>query len=247
MITQRGSDGRYGLIITDEGVTREPEARLALLQRKLLTYREAVVKGELAETCPGALPGDFFIQVVCELRPSREMQNISHVLTRTEPPTEIPVVFTEFPEGSWGPEEEEIATGPTLSAEMQEAVEAVFKAAAEWLADDQLPLFVYWHEGEEQKLTAITEAKDQDEVTARVTAWASKFGNEAHLCIQLSTMKAGDGPLPADTLVARCCERGEPEGFVLMQEIGLVAKTGTLVPQGKIRYVEACPNFFPSD
>lgn len=247
MITQRGSDGRFGLIITDEGVTTEPGERLALLQRKLLTYREAVMNGELADACPGALPGDFFVQVVCELRPTREMQNISHVVTKTVPPIEIPVVFTEFPEGSWGTEEEAEATGPTLSEEMQAAVSAVFKAAAEWLADDQLPLFVYWHEGEDQKLAAITEAKDQDEVIARVTTWASKLGNEAHLCIQLSTMKAGDGPLPADTLVARCCERGELEGFILMQEISLIARTGTLEPQGKIRFVEVCPNFFPVD
>ncbi len=247
MITKRGSDGRYGLIVTDEGVTTEPGARLALLQRKLLTYREAVVSGELSETCPGALPGDFFVQVVCELPPTREMRNISHVITKTLPAIEIPVVFTEFPEGSWKgvetAEEDELG----LSEEMQEAVGFAFEAAAQLLADDQLPLFVFWYEGDEQKLAAITEAKDQLEVIERVTALARRFGNEAHLCIQMSATKLGDGPLPVDRLVATCCERGEVEGFILTQEIGMDAGTGNLELQGAIKFVEPCPNFFPVD
>ena len=173
MITKRGSDGRYGLIVTDEGVTAEPDKRLALLQRKLLTYRQAVVQGELAETCPGATSGDFFVQVICELPPTREMRNITHVLTKTQPAIEIPVVFTEFPEGSWKgvetAEEDELG----MSDEMQEAVGFAFEAAAKLLADDQVPLFVFWHDGDEQKLAAITEAKDQLEVIERVTAWVN--------------------------------------------------------------------------
>lgn len=248
MITQRGSDGRYGLIITDEGVTTDPGERLALLQRKLLTYREAVMNGELAETCPGSLPGDFFVQVVCELPPTREMQKITHVVTKTLPIIEIPVVFSEFPESPWSAgQNEEALPEPTISEEMQEAVVEVFKAAAEWLADDQLPLFVYWHEGDEHKLTKITEAKNQEEVIARVMAWARKLGNEAHLCIQLSTVKTGEGLLPADAVIAMCCERGELEGFVLTQEIGLDVRTGNLELRGEIKFVEACENFFPVD
>jgi predicted nucleic acid-binding protein len=248
MITQRGSDGRYGLIVTDEGVTTEPGERLALLQRKLLTYREAVMTGELAETCPGALPGDFFVQVVCERRPTREMLNITDIITQTQPPIEIPVLFTEFPEGSWGLDEPvEPEEGPMLSEEMQEAVKAAFAAAAKWLADDQVPLFVYWHEGEEQTLAAITEAKDQEEVLARVMAWARKLGNEAHLCIQMSAVKTAEGLLPADRLMATCCERGELEGFVLTQEIGMDARTGNLELRGEVKFVEVCPNFFPAD
>ncbi|HEY1170775.1 MAG TPA: hypothetical protein VGH19_05335 [Verrucomicrobiae bacterium] len=248
MITQRGADGRYGLIITDEGVTKEPQARLELLRKKLLRYRDAVMDGQLAETCSGALPGDFFVQVVCELEPTREMQKITHIVTKTEPPIEIPVVFSEFPESSWGGKKtEETAPEPSISEEMQEAVMAVFKAAGEWLAEDQLPLFVYWHEGDERKLTKVDEAKNQDEVIARVTAWARTFGNEAHLCIQLSTVKTGEGILPADAVIARCCERGELEGFILTQDIGLEPRRGTLKLRGEIRYVEACPNFFPVD
>lgn len=247
MITKRGSDGRYGLIVTDEGVTTEPDQRLALLQRKLLTYRQAVMGGELAETCPGAMPGDFFVQVVCELPPTREMRNITHVITQTLPAIEIPVVFTEFPEGSWKgvetAEEDELG----LSEEMQQAVGFAFEAAAKLLADDQVPLFVFWHEGDEQKLAAITEAKDQLEVIERVTAWARKFGNEAHLCIQMSATKLGDGPLPVDRLVATCCERGGVEGFILTQEIGMDARTGNLELRGEVEFVESCPNFFPVD
>jgi len=248
MITKRGSDGRYGLIVTDEGVTAEPAERLALLQRKLLTYREAVISGQLAETCPGALPADFFVQVVCELQPTPEMRNITHVLTGTQPPSEIPVVFTEFPEGSWKGEETAAGeSGPGLSEEMQEAVHAAFEAAGKFLADDQVPLFVYWHEGDEQKLAVISEAKDQAEVLARVMAWARKLGNEAHLCIQMSATKLSDGPLPVDQLVATCCERGEVEGFILTQEIGIDARTGNLELRGAVKFVEPCPNFFPVD
>lgn len=249
MITKRGADGRYGLIVSDEGVTEQPEMRLALLHRKLLTYRDAIAGGQLAETCPGAEPGDFFVQVVCEQPPTPEMQNITHLVTKAEPPIEIPVVFTAFPEGEWEKSNttEHSPEGICVSEEMQEAVKAVFEAATQWLADDQMPRFVYWHEGEDRKLAAINEAKDQEEVIQRVTTWARKLGNPAHLCIQVSAVKTGQGELPVDTLLARCCERGEVEGFVLTQDVGQDPSTGNLEPRGKVRFLEVCPSFFPVD
>lgn len=245
MISPQGPEGRYGLIITDRGVTTDPGGRLALLKRKLLTYREMMASGQLAEVCPGAGPEDFFIQVICRHQPTSEMRNITHVLIKTEPPIEIPVVFTAFPEEEWNAEDD--AAKGSLSDEMREAVRAAFEAATELLADDQIPRFIYWHDGEERKLAAISDARNQDEVVQRVTTWASRPGNGACLCIQMSAVKTGNGPLPVDALLARCCERGEKEGFILTQEVGVDGRTGNLLPQGKVRFVEQCRSFFPVD
>jgi hypothetical protein len=247
MITKRNTDGCYGLIITDAGITTDPVTRLQLLQRKLATYRHAIINDLLADTCPATTPEHFYIQVVCDLCPTPEMQRISSVLTDDQPPIEIPLLFSELSAGSWG------VTSPTepasneLSEDMQEAVKAAFATAAQWLAEDEIPLFIYWLEGDDQKLAAITGAKNQEEVIARVTAWASKMGNEAWLCVLISAAKTGEGILPADLLIAHCCERGNAAGFVLVQEIGLNAKNGNLELRGDINYAESCPNFFPTD
>lgn len=249
LITECGADGRYGLIITDADVAAIPETRMRLLRLKLRSYLNAVLSGELEATCPKSRPEDFYIQVACASRPTREMLNISHVVAQNGPRVEIPVCFSEFPEGSWdeNSSEEEQEPDSHVSEEMQIAVKAAFTAAAEWLAEDRVPLFILWLEGEEQKLAAIHDAKNQEEVIARVTAWASKFGNPAHLCIQMSAVKSGGGNLPVDTLIARCCERGEGGGFLLAQEISQDFRTGNLVPHGKISFVEKCPGFFPAD
>lgn len=247
MITKRNADGCYGLIITDAGITTNPAERLQLLQRKLLTYRHAIIHDLLADTCPDTTPEHFYIQVVSDPCPTPEMQRISSVLTDDEPAIEIPVLFSELTAGSWGEANPVEPAANDLSEEMQEAVQAAFQAAAQWLAEDEIPLFIYWLEGEEKKLAAITEAKDQEEVIARITAWASKLGNEAYLCILMSAVKTGKGILPADLLIAHCCERGNAEGFVLVQEIGLNGKNGNLELRGNISYAEPCPNFFPID
>ena len=247
MITARNSEGKYGLIITDAGITTKPDERQHLFEQKLLAYRHAIMNNLLADSCPDSHPSDFYIQVLCQNRPGKDMRCITHLLTEDNEPVEIPVIFSEFPEGSWGEEPEEDKEAGSLSTEMQEAVETAFDAAAKWLEEDNIPLFIYWLEGEEKKLAVINEAKDHESVIARVTAWASKLGNEAWICILMSAGKTTENELPVDVLVAHCCERGEKEGFVLMREIIRNPETGLLVTTGPIRYAEACPNFFPYD
>lgn len=247
MITARNSEGKYGLIITDAGITTDPEERQRLFEQKLLAYRHAIVNNLLADSCQDASPADFYIQVLCQNRPSKPMRSITHLLTEDVVPVEIPIIFSEFPEGSWGEETEADKAEGSLSEDMQGAVETAFMAAAKWLEEDNIPLFIYWLEGDEQKMAVINEAKDHESVLARVTAWASKLGNEAWLCILMSAGKTTENELPVDVLVAHCCERGEKEGFVLMREIVRNPENGRLETPGPIQYAETCANFFPYD
>lgn len=247
MITAPNSEGLHGLIITDAGITTEPSERLRLFEQKLNAYHRAIAKNLLVDSCPDTTPADFYIQVLCQNRPSKAMRSITHLLIQTEERVKVPIIFSEFPEGSWTEETADDKDSSTLSEEMQGAVETAFSAAAEWLAKDSIPLFVYWLDSDEPKLAAINEAKDHESVIARVTAWASKLGNEAWIFILMTAGKTTDNALPADVLVAYCCERGEKDGFVLMREIQKNPDTGKLETNGPIQYAETCANFFPYD
>lgn len=93
MVLTPDAHGKIGLIITDSGVTTDPEERLNLLQNKLQVYVADILQGGLAAEYPGKTAGDFFIHVTCALPPTAAMLAITSV---GEPP--VPVTFE-----TWNP------------------------------------------------------------------------------------------------------------------------------------------------
>ena len=95
MISKPDAVGKICLVITDAGVTTDPDTRFELLAKKLQAYARAVLNGDLAMDYPDKQPGDFFIRVVCANPPTDAMKNISSVGQSENP---MPVVFE-----TWNP------------------------------------------------------------------------------------------------------------------------------------------------
>jgi len=95
MISKPDAEGKICLVITDAGVTTDPDVRFELLTNKLQAYASAVLNGDLAMDYPDKQPSDFFIRVVCANPPTEAMKNISSVGQSENP---MPVVFE-----TWNP------------------------------------------------------------------------------------------------------------------------------------------------
>jgi hypothetical protein len=95
IISKPNAEGKVWLIITDAGLTTDPDTRFELLAKKLQGYANAVLNGELAMECPDQKPGDFSIRVVCALPPTEAMLKITSV---GQSANQIPVFF-----GVWNP------------------------------------------------------------------------------------------------------------------------------------------------
>jgi hypothetical protein len=105
IISKPNAEGKVCLIITDAGLTTDPDARFELLAKKLQGYANAVVNGELAMECPDQQPGDFFIRVVCAHPPTEAMLKITSV---GQTANQIPVSF-----GVWNPDNPNAADAPS--------------------------------------------------------------------------------------------------------------------------------------
>lgn len=124
IISKPNAEGKVCLIITDAGLTTDPDARFALLARKLQGYVNAVVNGDLAMECPDQKPSDFFIRVVCAHPPTEAMLKITSV---GQSANQIPVFF-----GVWNPDRPEAADAPAPEAATAAAGPASGRSSFPW-------------------------------------------------------------------------------------------------------------------
>src|SRR5882724_12513629 len=126
LITQT-PEGKICLVITDSGVTTDPEARLELLIKKLKRYAGEVLGGGLAEEYPGTQPRDFIIRVVCANPPTQAMLEITSVGKLEK---QMPVVYEMF---NLGEDESNPSSAPTdeTAAPTADAPTATFADAFE--------------------------------------------------------------------------------------------------------------------
>lgn len=91
------ADGKVVLIITDSGLTSDPEKRYALLTRKLGGYLQAIVSGEFREQYPHHSTADFVIEVACATPPTPQMEAITRIAPPGDRTNLVEVRYRMFP------------------------------------------------------------------------------------------------------------------------------------------------------
>jgi hypothetical protein len=90
------ASGKLQLVITDSGVTRDPEKRFELLLAKLTTYLRYVFSPGFAEEHPQLRPESVDIVVICALPPTERMKGITEVRHPQHREVAVPVSFEVF-------------------------------------------------------------------------------------------------------------------------------------------------------
>lgn len=130
-----------------------------------------------------------------------------------------------------------------ISTELQEGVVNAFEVAALWLRESEDLLFVLVSENGEPQIATIEECDTQTDVLDRLRSWTSaKPGIE--WIVQMGCATTGGNGAGVDALVAHCAERGQPEGFVLLQELHRNETDNVLEPAGEIEFVQRIKNDF---
>ena len=130
-----------------------------------------------------------------------------------------------------------------ISEDLQQGVVNAFEVAALWLQESEELLFVLVSENGEPQIATIDDCDTQDEVLERLRSWTSaKPGIE--WLVQMGCATTGGNGAGVDALVAHCAERGQPEGFVLLQELHRTGSEQLLQPVGEIEFVQRIKNDF---
>ena len=89
--------GRLALVITDSGMTTDPDERLRMLLAKLRTYAEYVTSNEFSAEHPGSAVENVGIRVMCAVPPTEQMKGMTHVTPTCDVEIRIPIEFVLFP------------------------------------------------------------------------------------------------------------------------------------------------------
>lgn len=98
-IVTRSEDGKITLVITDSGITTDPELRFSKLVEKVTTYVGYVLGDEFGVAHPESVPGNVGIKVLCATPPTDKMLRF-HRLTNPEDENEWIGIEYELFEGS---------------------------------------------------------------------------------------------------------------------------------------------------
>lgn len=95
-IVTKTDEGKISLVITDAGLTTDPQERFAKLIAKLKAYVGYVMGKSFQDDHPGMSTQDVMIVVMCKTPPTEQMQEITQVTPSGDPHNSIPVVFQVF-------------------------------------------------------------------------------------------------------------------------------------------------------
>lgn len=96
-IIARPAPGKVALVITDAGITTDPDQRYRKLIEKTATYLQYAFGPQLREDFPTLGPGDVSILVLCRLPPTEPMQALDRVSLAGDPTQGLDVAFQMFP------------------------------------------------------------------------------------------------------------------------------------------------------
>jgi hypothetical protein len=100
-IVANDESGGLLLVITDAGVTRDPDERFSLLLPKLTTYLRYVFSDAFASDHPEQKPEAVTIKVVCATPPTEQMKGVTEAKHPAHQGLAVPVLFELF-EGKGG-------------------------------------------------------------------------------------------------------------------------------------------------
>lgn len=89
-------DGRVILMISDGGITTDPQLRFELLKNKLRTYSSYVSSDDFTEDFPGKSERDTTVRVMSRIPATSEMLKIRAVAASGEPAKTILVEYENF-------------------------------------------------------------------------------------------------------------------------------------------------------
>lgn len=209
--------GKTTLVITDAGVTTDPQERNDLFMQKLGLYVSMITGDDLKDDFPNHSPWDFEIQVVCANEPTPEMLAISSVKPKGAGMDQAIQVNFEIM-GLGDAKSKQIVRPelvvPELSEDLKNAIELVFSMGLDQIKSRSFMAFgaalteggisVVMLTGENPKEMA---QKYVSGLTEEVKAIA--FGFDGFLG------QIGGGKM--DALLVEACELGQEKGVVFGQ------------------------------
>lgn len=220
MVLQPDREGRVALVITDTGITNEPQRRVDLLRSKVRNYFGAVVAGHFKEQFPKLKTSNFYVKVIAFTAPTPEMFEITQLKSRSNPEHRMEVIY-EQPDGRlWPGAKMSISEQP---GDLEPASAALSKLAHEALAfgfetirDKNFIIFAQWIQEGEKHVACIPDdaaaALDAGiRMAAELPATATPF------VLVYDAFVTRDG-VQQDALLARACERGRTRGLLFALE-----------------------------
>ena len=223
-ILEPNGERRIGLVIVDSGAVTDPARRLDLLRRKCEHYLEAALEGCVLPGYRYTDPNDFYIQVVCDRRPTEQMLRIDHVAREGDTKHRLRVDYTESQEGIWTARAAEPAVEPFVvldrvaSNNLDGIITAAFDAGYKTLQTGEMPLLLLFVKGVQTCLYPLQGFDSHERVISGLTEWAAENA-DVRTCVFVffTTLKNGAEDTPA--LAARVFQRGPKQAMTVAQEL----------------------------
>ena len=119
-IITKSENGGINLIITDAGITVEPQERFEKLRTKLANYVRYVGSEAFRTNHPGVSPETVSIQVISKNEPTEQMRQIEFVASDAAPAIRVPVSFQVLSEETMRQSREQ-SSGTAASATKERA------------------------------------------------------------------------------------------------------------------------------
>jgi hypothetical protein len=95
-IITKPKNGKMMMVITDAGVTTDPQERLEKLIAKLRSYVGYIMSDNFKKEYPGVKPKNVTIKVICQNEPTEQMKQIDKVMPHGDRENMIPIKYELF-------------------------------------------------------------------------------------------------------------------------------------------------------
>ena len=223
-ILQPDAQRRIGLVIVDSGAVTDPARRLDLLRRKCEHYLEAALEGCVHPGYRYTDPNDFYIQVVCDRRPTEQMLRIDSVARQGDTKHRLRVDYTESQEGIWTTRAAEPTVEPFVvldrvaSDNLDGIIAAGLDAGYKALQDGETPLLLLFVRGAQTCLYPLKGFDSHERVISGLGEWASENA-DVRVCVFVFFTTLPNGAQDTPALAARVFQRGPKQAMVVAQEL----------------------------
>lgn len=246
MILAPDRDGKVCLVITDAGMTTDPDKRNALFREKVRNYFGAVVDGHFKKEYPKLKTPDFHIKVISTTPPTPEMYELHSIQSRSRPEHHMEVRFVQFNDRPWPGQKFDVAGAkakiPPASPALKKMAEDALAFAFDTLRDGCFyPTTVSAGENGEGEMSALVFEGEQILLAAQSLAAKAPPEIRRFVCVYDAWISA-PGQERHDALMARCSERGRAKGLVIAQKYRPASGRKKASTVGEPEIVGECEN-----